>query len=57
MAAMCQELKSIAINLNLVFPGGSVVKNLLANVGDMGSIPGLGRGPTSLGACTLEQQL
>ena len=41
----------------LGFPGGSVVKNLLANVGDMGSIPGLGRGPTSLGACTLGQQL
>ena len=25
------------------FPGGSVVKNLLANVRDVGSIPGLGR--------------
>ena len=25
------------------FPGGSVVKNLPANVGDMGSIPGPGR--------------
>ena len=25
------------------FPGGTVVKNLLANVGDMGSSPGLGR--------------
>ena len=25
--------------------GGSVVKNLTANVGDMGSIPGLGRSP------------
>ena len=25
------------------FPGGSVVKNLLANVGDAGSIPGSGR--------------
>ena len=25
------------------FPGGSVVKNLPANAGDMGSIPGLGR--------------
>ena len=24
------------------FPGGSVVKNPLANAGDMGSIPGLG---------------
>ena len=27
------------------FPGGSVVKNLLANAGDPGSIPGLGRSP------------
>ena len=25
------------------FPGGSVVKNLLANAGDVGLIPGLGR--------------
>ena len=25
------------------FPGGSVVKNLPVNVGDLGSIPGLGR--------------
>ena len=27
----------------MVFPGGSVVKNLPANAGDTGSIPGLGR--------------
>ena len=27
------------------FPGGSVVKNLPANVGDTGSNPGLGRSP------------
>ena len=27
------------------FPGGSVVKNPPANVGDVGSIPGLGRSP------------
>ena len=27
------------------FPGGSVVKNLFANAGDMGSIPGSGRPP------------
>ena len=27
------------------FPGGSVVKNLPANAGDMGSIPGSGRLP------------
>ena len=28
------------------FPDGSVVKNLLANAGDTGSIPGSGRAPT-----------
>ena len=28
------------------FPNGSVVKNLLANAGDTGSIPGSGRAPT-----------
>ena len=27
------------------FPGGSVVKNLPANAGDMGLTPGLGRSP------------
>ena len=27
------------------FPGGSVVKNLPASVGDTGSIPGSGRSP------------
>ena len=27
------------------FPGGSVVKNPPANVGDVGSIPGSGRSP------------
>ena len=27
------------------FPGGSAVKNLPANAGDTGSIPGLGRSP------------
>ena len=32
-------------NSFLCFPGGSVVKNLPANVGDTGSIPGLGKSP------------
>ena len=27
------------------FPGGSEVKNLPTNTGDMGSVPGLGRSP------------
>ena len=31
--------------LSKSFPGGSVVKNLPANAGDPGSIPGLGRSP------------
>ena len=30
---------------SLDFPGGSVVKNPLANTGDVGLIPGLGRSP------------
>ena len=29
----------------MVFPGGSMVKNLPANAEDLGSIPGLGRSP------------
>ena len=29
----------------LGFPGGSVLKNLPANAGDLGLIPGLGRSP------------
>ena len=32
-------------NILLGFPGGSVVKNLPANAGDAGSIPGSGRSP------------
>ena len=31
--------------LELGFPGGSVVKNLPINAGDLGLIPGLGRSP------------
>ena len=31
--------------LNNILPGYSVVKNLPANAGDMGSIPGWGRSP------------
>ena len=30
---------------NMSFPGDSVVKNIPANAGDTGSIPGLGRSP------------
>ena len=48
------------------FPGGSVVKNLPANAGDMASIPGLGRshlalsnqarGPQLLSLCSTAQE-
>ena len=31
--------------MNLGFPGGSVVKNLPANAGDMGPNPGVGKIP------------
>ena len=31
--------------LHVGFPGGSVVKNLLANAGNMGSVPASGRSP------------
>ena len=38
------KLKFIdSVKLHWGFPGGSVVKNLAANAGDLGSIPGLGR--------------
>ena len=36
---------SSSSSLTMGFPGGSVVKNLPANAGDTGSIPGLGRSP------------
>ena len=36
------------------FPGGSVVKNLPANAGDQGSIPGLGRSPGEGNGNTLQ---
>jgi len=32
-------------HLTLGFPGGSAIKNLPANAGDLGLIPGLGRSP------------
>ena len=39
----CPNYHSSVINLS--FPGGSVAKNLPANAGDGGSIPGSGRSP------------
>ena len=36
---------SYYINFSWGFTGGSVVKNLPANIGNAGSVPGLGRSP------------
>ena len=42
----CKSTSNASTKLMLQsFPGGSAVKNLLANAGDMSSIPGLGRCP------------
>ena len=39
-----EKLKAFPLKIrNKGFPGGTVVKNLPANAGDMGSIPGPGR--------------
>ena len=43
--------KELFKNLPPDFPGGTVAKNLPANAGDMGSIPGLGS-PQLLSPCT-----
>ena len=40
-----KEPLSIALYINEGFPGGSVVKNMPANIGDMGSTTGSGRSP------------
>ena len=38
-------LGSISLNGSIGFPGGSAGKESTCNVGDLGSIPGLGRYP------------
>ena len=40
-SSLLEKQKKVVVG----FPGGSVVKNHLANTGDMGSIPGSGRSP------------
>ena len=43
---MITEFRNLIYVLNrLGFPGGSEVKASASNVGDLGSIPGLGRSP------------
>ena len=44
MAGML-EISDEEFKSSYTFPGGSVVKNLLANAGDLGLIPGAGRSP------------
>ena len=39
--SVCTQIR--CTNTCMDFPGGSVAKNLLANTGDVRSIPGLGR--------------
>ena len=43
--SVCHGVILIIFNLSLGFPGGSVIKNLPANTGDVGSIPMSGRSP------------
>ena len=43
--------------MKLGFPGGTVVENLPANAGDMGSSPGLGRSHMPRGNWPREPQL
>ena len=46
-----EDITFINVHASIVgFPGSSVAKNLPANAGDMGLIPGLGRSP-GVGNC------
>ena len=44
-ASFSKSSQAIGLILHLGFPGGSVGKKSTCNVGDLGSIPGLGRSP------------
>ena len=44
----------LATNHKQGFPSGSVVKNLPADAGDAGSVPGLGRSPGEVNGNTLQ---
>ena len=45
MVATDRNANSLNLKEKVGFPGGTVIKNLPANAGDAGSIPGLGRSP------------
>ena len=42
------------VDINLGFPGGSVGRESSCKVGDLGSIPGLGRSPGEGNSCPLQ---
>ena len=42
---MCVPLEQVSFLIAYVFPGGSDGKASAYNVGDLGSIPGVGRSP------------
>ena len=42
---MKQKLINMRKAIDRLFPGGSVVKNILSNARDVGSVPGSGRSP------------
>jgi len=52
-----KKKKELNVELLLDFPGSTVDKNLPANAGDMGSIPGLRRFHTPLATKAHEPQL
>ena len=51
-AGQTQGIKALRKRRFQGFPGGSVAKDPLANVGDMGSFPGLGRAHESQSLCS-----
>ena len=50
----CEGSRSRSPLFSVDFPGGSVVRNLPANAGDEGLIPGLGRSPDGRNGNTLQ---
>ena len=45
MVSISTDFNKTHYHSTLGFPGVSVIKNLLTNAGDMGSLPGSGRSP------------
>ena len=49
-----QPLQCDVLSIQLGFPGGLVIKESTCKVGDLGSIPGLGRSPREGNGCPLK---